>query len=617
MRNRLTKIALLGALVATSITATDYRSPYLSERGPIRYRFEKWSDKWSLDVWGAGHFREAHKAFISHGTKTHPLTALIFNKADFPIVEALPDSAMVANSQNYNPYIAWNGITISPRVTYYEYGADLGASWKYPVWKNKGSIGLRGRIPFKCIEMEREDITDKNANPSNSARIKKLVPVQTGSAIDAGNTGEANVYAKIYNLGFVNKLLASPAGASTVATGIDKDLGFVKIFGTDIAKPWDLDSADAKKLETNIKAQVGIIYNETNKEIPAKASTDQLWAFNAGNNADLAKANRTDHTIIEDGTTRGVLTNDPAFLKGIGFFSTADTAAVAIDYDGTQDQMNTMWLTPGYTNGELAANAVTISTAIDEAMNAYTENLYEWLWEKGGYEMETHQRTGLGDIELDLFYNHHFSDKWIGEAFFGVNFPSGSGDNYYDNPYRAQLGNGEHFVLKIGGYIAWKPLGWMNIKLDLKGGFALEATEHRMAAFKGAAIKNMGPRADADVDWQYFVGCLDFTLFHPKDHNLCCDIGYEFFYKTEDNIKFKQSQATPWYGDKANGDSNAADLSNSLMEKNTESIGHKVRYEASWKTSKYLDLCIGGAYTFAGKDIPREKEIHATGIVKF
>ncbi|MCF7910813.1 hypothetical protein K9L16_04015 [Candidatus Pacearchaeota archaeon] len=635
MRIRLTKIALLGALVASSLSATEFRSPSLSERGPIRYRFEKWKNKWTLDLWGTGHYREAHKAFIKHGTDTKPLSALIFNKSDFPLAEMFPNKTMPINSTNYNPFIAWDGMTVSPRVQYTEFGADWGAKLDFPVWKNKGKIGLRARVPFRYVEMERENITDKNTNVNDEVVITKATSVKTGDN-DAG--GDRQVYAKAYNFGFVSKL-TQVNGSRAVEVGAN----FVKIFGNpatgDLGYPGDVT---ARSMVGEVKAPVGIIYNATNSDRPTDpkvsnpngvgALTDHYWTFNADNFFNTTGATKWTYDNIykyHEVSGKGVASaaNVDIVIPGINLFNGNINALNTTDYStlltDNDPQLNSMWLVFARTGGVLTNEANTIQTGIDAAIAKYDVTPEEWLLKFGsGYEMETFQRTGLGDIDLDLFYNHHFSKSWIGELFFGVRFPTSTDNNYYGNPYKVQTGNGQHWELKVGGYVAWQPLGWLNMKLDVYGGFALEGKEKRMAAYKGAEIKNMGPRVDADVDYQYFVGRFDFNFFHPKDHSLCGDLGYEFYYKTKDSIKYKQSSVTPFYGDKISGSTaytseEAGLLDASVLERNTQAISHKVRWEGSWKATKCLDLFVGASFVFAGKDVPREKEMHCGGLVKF
>ncbi|MFA5074661.1 MAG: hypothetical protein WC436_01005 [Candidatus Babeliales bacterium] len=620
MRIRLTKIALLGALVASSLSATEFRSPSLSERGPIRYRFEKWKNKWTLDLWGAGHYREAHKTFLKHGTKTHPLSALIFNKADFPLVEMFPNKTMPGNSTNYNPFIAWSGMQVSPRVTYYEWGADWGLKWDYPVWKNKGKIGLRARVPFRNIEMERENITDKNTNTVDDVVLAKTTFAKTL----ADDSSQVPVYVKAYNFGFVNKLRKSD-GTAAVEPGVKS----VQIFGNEATGNLSTGVVNVD-MKTNIKAPVGIIYTVGNTGRPAdpivtdptNKLTNKFWTFNASNTEKVPYTNvLDDHEIIANGEANGDM-QSYSVAPGISFFN--NNIVSGNDYSNlltNDDNLNSMWLVFARDNGSLTPEANTIATAIDTAIAQYDLTPAEWLLKFGQYEMETYQRTGLGDIDLDLFYTHHFSKRWIGELFFGVRFPTSTDNNYYGNPYKVQTGNGQHWELKVGGLLAWQPICWLNMKLDVHGGFALEGKEKRMAAYKGAEIKNMGPRVDADVDYQYFVGSFDFNFFHPKDHSLCGDLGYEFYYKTKDSIKFKESSHLPFYGAAISGTTYTSDQNGALdagvLERNTQAISHKVRWEGSWKATKYLDLFIGASFIFAGKDVPREKEMHAGGLVKF
>ena len=93
MNKNLVKVALLGALAVGSAYATEMRTPWISTDGPLRYTFEKLNkNKSNINLWSATHMKEAHKAFLKHGTDTKDLAALIFNKQSFTIEEALPDA---------------------------------------------------------------------------------------------------------------------------------------------------------------------------------------------------------------------------------------------------------------------------------------------------------------------------------------------------------------------------------------------------------------------------------------------------------------------------------------------------------------------------------------------
>ena len=127
-------------------------------------------------------------------------------------------------------------------------------------------------------------------------------------------------------------------------------------------------------------------------------------------------------------------------------------------------------------------------------------------------------------------------------------------------------------------------------------------------------------------------------MYHPKTDDLATTIGYEIYYKGEDDVNFKdcttnchflgkvwvddkgtpateESAETPIKGTK--WDYHGMTLDNKVAEKNTERIAHRVRMESSWQATKYLMLNCGGVYTFAGKNMPREGDVYCGGKVRF
>ncbi len=597
MRKKLIKMTLLGVTIASSVFATEFRSPWLSERGPIRYRFEKGDpDRYSLDIWSVAHRREAHKAFLKHGTDTKPLTALFFNKDVVPLVEIFPGSEMSTAGNYYNPYV--DLLKINPKATYYEHGMNIGGRFEYPVWKDKGRIGIRANIPFRSIEIERENILDKTKDPSRLYVRTRRVDVGTQDA-DAATTP---VYATAYNLACIDKL-GGLAFDTTEKT--------VRVFSQDVMG--DEVAAANKSIKTDMGLFAGVIYATGAPEdgkFPTEPDADHRWAFNAWDNTDYSLANWTAHRLATDGVAAPAM-DAITTAKGIGFFEHAQ----AYDIDST-DQLKKMWLVLGYERGDLAKGARTVADGFEAARQRWQTDPYQWLLEKGNFEFETTRRTGLGDVDLDFFYEHTFSDEWMGELMLGVRLPTGGSDDYSSNPYQAHLGNGDHWEIKLGAMAAWEPIDWMNIKLDMYYSFALEATEHRCAAFTGAEIKNIGPRVDADVDWSYFVGRLDFNLFHPKTKDISTTIGYEFYYKTADSISYKSATALPWYASSTQT-TLVKPLDHKVAERNTEAIGHKVRFESGFVISDWLEFFVGGSYTFAGQNLPRETDCHGGCNVKF
>jgi len=55
---------------------------------------------------------------------------------------------------------------------------------QYPIYKDKGRIGLRANLPFRLIEMEREDITDNLDDAIDEAVLTRMTTVKTGNASD-------------------------------------------------------------------------------------------------------------------------------------------------------------------------------------------------------------------------------------------------------------------------------------------------------------------------------------------------------------------------------------------------------------------------------------------------
>jgi hypothetical protein len=662
MNKIFSKITLLSLLLTSGIMATEFRSPWLSERGPIRYIFETDEDeRSSLDVYALAHRRESHKAFLKHGTNTSALTALFFNKEDFNIAESFPNAQINQNAKYYNPYLGLQ--TLKPRATYYEWGMNLGARLEYPVWKDKGRLGVRVNIPFRSVEIEREDVNTQVDNPEDEYILSTYTKV--GNYVPPIGTGyqePVDVIAKAYNIDFIASLFQDNARTSALQFAD----GSARVFGVEIAK--DFNTND-KSFKTDIKPIAGVIaktatgnpqtpnFNEWGYTAGVKTARENgsdiaetngaggygvragdganvyavenrhNWAFDAGDDVKIATASLQSRAIRHNANTFPAAVQATEIMKApnVAFFNTTNgdhnysTFMDANSYPTNMPQyLKDSWLVLGYDNGQLVPGATVIKDSIDNALQQYTQDPYEWLLDRG-YVFETQRRTGVGDIDIDFFYEHMFSESFLLEPFIGFRLPTGTGDDFSGNAYKAHLGNGEHFEIKLGLMAVNQLADWVNIKLDSFVSFVMQATEERCAVFEGSTIKNIGPKVNADVDWTYFVARLDATMFHPKTQDISATIGYEFYLKGKDNIHFKDSQATPLYGPHFTdpNDLLLANLSNDLAEANTDSISHKLRLEARVQINDYFELIGGASFTFAGQNIPRETDAHAGFNVKF
>ena len=594
--NKTLKALLLLALAAGSTAfASEYRTPWLSERGPLRHTFKKLHKKrYNANMWSLAYCKEAHKAFLSHGTKSEVLTELLFNDEDFTLNQIFPNSQVPVDSENYNVFMKLS--KIKPRANYFEYGVNLGGRIDFPVWENKGRIGLRTTIPFRKIEIERKDITPVE---DPLCGLVQTGVVNTTRLVNGAEEGmPANIVAvnaKAYRLDLV-QALQNGSGESAVQA-LNPANGSFKIFGQKVALGAGL-------------GHVGLV--------PGKDKAENVaFMFHDGTGTAVKPANG-EYTVIGNVGAAPVATGAVATFDQLidynALFGNFTSAAA-------QDFASKHWLVFRRASDSKQSERITTAEAqvanasIEAALANACEGPYDFM-SANNFEFESQKRSGLGDIDLDLFYEHTFCKDWMGELMVGVRFPTGSGDESYGNPYKVNLGNGEHFEIKIGAGLAWQPFRCMNAKLDMYYSFVLEGTEERTAVFAGSKIKGIGPKADADVDWGYFVGRLDLNFFHPKTDRISSTLGYEFYYKTHDHISFKQAKMESWLGGKYNPvtkvfDKNEQPLSNELARKNTESISHKVRSESSFRLHRYLDMFWGGSFVFAGQNAFRDMDCHA------
>lgn len=758
MKNSVKALALAGLLMASSAFASELRSPQLSERGPLRYDFfklPKGEDAWWFTMSNAGYMKSAHKAYMKHGTKTKPLTALIFNKSDFAFQDAFPGGDVPYDSENYSPFLKI--LKYSPRAEYCERGMVMGGKLEMPVWDKKGRVGIRFSLPFKKVEMERKDDTDLLQDPREQVTDSRYVSIDRNSAgmtaveakevydelsvsddtkIGDGDKNHAGLAHYLDNIetdildatvtdGFIDNLRdallghmlpsAINASSGSYLTAIGNSLNANRenliaqglrgltnqalvnsiVNGLEVInRTSKASSKDAVEVTAYRADFVRNIINELQKsEVvggnnsvqmftkPAAATNEAPDGITAGVGVALvgsnsvgeplmhafmvvndpaAPMNRSDLTIGTDSLKPIKTAGDQPSGSTLGYFSSANVDGKAVDYKKVLDdyekqlhgcgcptgdgdskywyifrrQMDAGDENPGkFGRGVFEVSDVgkAIEQAIDDRLKVYDEHPLLFL-KKAGVEFETDMRTGIGDLDAEIFYEHLFNDDATAKIFTGVRFPTASGHDSRKsgNPYRVHLGNGGHFEINLGAEGGWQPLDWMNFKAHARWSFVLESEETRMATFTGSCVKNVGPCVKADVDWNYFVGQIDFNFFHPESSDICGTMGYEFFYKSKDHVCYKVKSMESFAGKKYKTEAPAADgtikrtlidnpqtLGKSEAEKYTERIAHKIRGEASYRLSKYIDIFAGSSYVFAGQYVPAECEIHAGWSVRF
>ncbi len=609
MRKRLLLLAAAVAIGGTA-KAYEFRAPLISERGPMRYMFDKDKDEsYRLNLWSAMHTRESHRAFRSHSTNTKNLPTVFFGKDVFRLSEIFPHSQLELNTEFYNPYM--RVLKIAPLATYHERGATFGGRIDFAVWEEKGRIGVRATVPFREIQIECD-----NKAGRGMAQVEDLCAAEH---VNEGEGTSDDVLGYAWRLDFVEALIQNASDFSAIFyEDANNSKEGIRVIGQP-SRTTEAQAANASGEDLKVvfsyspeglipRNRIGareVDHAQGDHKLEAPKGIDFL-PTDLGNFTDnkFYVVNDNDYTGLSDDNNPGVLPSVAERLK-------------------QQARKAELWMTTVHrTDGTFVQGAATIKSGIENAIKAFKENQFEWMHDRG-FDFETDRAFGIGDIDIDLFYEHTFEDNLVGELFLGVRLPTGAGHKYHRNPFEVHMGNGEHFEIRIGGLIAWEPLDWMNIKADVYWSFVLESEEHRAASFKGAQVKNIGPEIEADVDWGYLVLNLDFNFYHSKDKNLQSMIGYQLYYKTEDNVSFDVEKLESWLGKKLNTstgcytEDNNYELDNKVMERRTEAVGHRLRFETSYRFSDWFEAFGGSMYTFAGQNLSREADYHAGVNVRF
>ncbi|MGD1997575.1 MAG: hypothetical protein PVJ92_01530 [Candidatus Dependentiae bacterium] len=555
-------------LVATisGLQAREFRAPYVTV--PFSHDFDPSDDEgFRYQLYSTPFCRQAHRAFTKHGTATKHLSALFFNEDDFRLTKIFPDAQVPHNTKYYNPYM--RTMKIKPRATYYEQGIQLGASIDRTVWRDRGRLGVRVNVPFKSVEIERKD-----GGGRYDSQTQDVVARQINDA-----TGDNLGYA--VRLDFIEALRKNAAGNSSVNY---KGATRVQVLDTAIGAD-NVAALYSPEGRTPNVSQVGIAQAQvTTTNVPADLegmAEDTVYAFESA----------TDN-----------------FYAGLDDASQASVAErVAL-----QDAKAGVWLTTVHHDTTKLPISASVSEKLSQKVGTMISisnaNVYEWLHDRG-YDFESNRRVGLGDIDVDVYYEHMLTDRFTFEVCAKAKLPTASGNDYAGNPYRAHLGNGEHFEIGGGVRFGGEMFSWLHLNLDGNYMFALEGTEHRCAAPTGSLIRNIGPVVDADVSWSTVVANADVTLVHPQTNDLTVSLGYQFMYKDQDKINFKLASVDSWLGKiYDSGDytlDNTMAIDGKLLARNTERYAHRAKINMTYHFSDWFTMGLGGAFTFAGQNAPK------------
>lgn len=653
--SKIKAVLSLGILALNVSLFAEFRGPVAAESGPFRYFFEEPSDSGSFRWWSSCYTKWAAKSFTEkHGRNLTDFPTLLFGKSDFRLCHILPDCLADLTYENYHPLLRTSRLRLN--ADYSETAVIFGFKFDYPIYTQKDSssrISIEVSIPFKRTRVTKYD----NEGAKLGAQLQDVMAIQSmrleGSDALFGATAQdqdpanwlSNSDVITMRLDFLEALLqetknrasfvdyvspvdpnaahlsgqrAVKAGSSVVSFNNEELNSTGAIPG--IKNSDDTDPVYGQLKFMMIYVPEGQIPNFVrNFSVPTKDSSSYR---ELPPDANIANAPNHFYFKAVDGS-------DPYYKNLADNAPNKSVEQRILD----QDHKASVWAIP-IAYASVAADGVTPdkpyqlfsgSPLATAKLLAQTTNGNEYTWlGRAGMNFQSFTEDSIGDISGRICYETNMANFFAFAAGLEVTAPTGGKAKYKNNPYQVYPGNGGHWALGPCGYVAFNFSDYVNMKAFATYRWVLNELEERCAVFKNSQVKNVGPKVEADVKWQDFIGRIDLNVTHPDTASITGSVGYEFYYKRREVIKYSKPEMQSWLGRKYNtefsttlGLPNApllaapAKLDEEAASKNTNAISHKLRFEASYLLSRWLEFYWGGAWAFAGRNSLAEIEGHA------
>jgi hypothetical protein len=567
------KNSLLLAYFLLHIVPTDareFRTPITLAKHPTHNAWctnEDNSSTWV--VWTGGFFRKAGKALVNDCDSSVPLSEIIFGATEFTAQDAFPNQTA---TDPLNPFLQ---TTISPRLKYIDRGFIIGLD----VTKNYSDewrFGARFQLPYRKFTMENYSSRPGNSGPLGSQDAQDL-------------------------LIFVDETV----GGSTVKSFA---------FRLDIL---DGLHADCKQPGLSVP-----FVNYANISFPNNPVTMANQDINPPNNF-VPASERTPVTLLN--SANGTLPSPPYALTvaAAQALPCLSNSGIPLE-DGERERFcpapsnytsfgaNTalhsqVWVVPTVdtTQGIVVREAGIIRDNVQQLLTCIQTSPEE-LFEECGLNVCSQTRSGLGDLDTELYAQWCFTEHTYLEFLFGLRFPIAGSIHNSDIIFNEPLGNNGHTEVRIGGHLH-VDVSAITLSADGAYSWVLKNQERVPAAFAGATIKNLGPEAHADIWWNYYVTHLEVRLHPPINeyHKVEYVFGYEFYKKDRDHIEFCENQLTDCLG-------NFSDLCAPVLEHNTNVKSNKIYIELDYRYTQPGGIGFGvfGGFSrvISGNNVPREQE---------
>ena len=575
-------IGVIALCLPLVLVAKEFRAPLpVANHG---YDFDpREKSEWHTTFDADWYTRSADRAFAGHGVATGELSQLFFNKSSFRLSQIFEDCLVAQGTQYYNPFM--RVITINPKVAYRESGIALTAGFSRAAATGKGRFGVRLRLPIRAVDTIRKD-----DGVRRDSQTEDVVKRQKNPAT--------------LDLGFAARLDFLEAIQNQELNGSQVDYNY------------------------NNQDHIRIFSNETRSQKAAAVYSPEGYAPRGSRVGILQDSiSDTPLPVTLNGMDADIIYK---FVTDSGYAPLAETANNSVPVRvANQDKKATVWVVSAHANPSLGENggatvdgaSDAIATRLNDYISTFNSNTYEWLHDRG-YDFESSRQVGLGDLDVELYYDHDFGDRIIGGVSALLKAPTACGSNaqensFAHNPYRSHTGNGQHVELGGGLHFDVEARSWVMLRFDGEYRFALARTEKICGTPAGSLIKNIGSEQLADVSWHSVVANADMHFCHPQTTDLTGFIGYQFYWKRADTIRFNDLSVESWMGKKFSAQTkdypveNTITLDNALASANTEQFAHRIKGGMTYHLSDWCSLSAGGSITFAGQNMPKEMDVYA------
>ncbi|OGB97271.1 hypothetical protein A3F06_00900 [candidate division TM6 bacterium RIFCSPHIGHO2_12_FULL_36_22] len=578
------KLALIGLIALSGVVdARNLFTPLTLRKDYLWYPFlecdEEENDRcFDVRLWGAGFNRTATRATgkdnyntTNDGTQVgcdnKEIAKLFFAKSPFYLQNAFANNEIVfpADAIDTNPLL--NFAKVSPHLAYSETGVMFGFEISAQVPScERWNWGIRGTIPFVNRNVE---------------QLKCCSELIDGAALsDVVQTG---VYEKVGS----NSIGSSFAVRLDIATALKQD-------GVNTASPsLVLYSSSTVKIN-NVDIGADQTLAPSVHVIGSSTGTLPAYPFSA-TVATVAAATAVDGAGSNIGNgSRGRFVN-PTDYSALGASSTAQSQLFIVP------TLNAA----GTATSALAQNII---GAILARINSFDADVADFL-AANGITFDSQRVQGPGNLDLEAFLNYQFCCPFFLEGRVGLTLPTDNTTNEPGKLFLLPTGNNGHVEVDLGLAGGWDMCDWAKLYGDLSYNWVLNSSECVAGSFTNATVKNIGPKTEANISWQYFLAHIDLTIIPPCLKCIGFDLGYEFYWKRKDDVDFCKNSIADLVG-------TTNTLNSCVIEKATKVISNKLSVEI-FTVNSCVDFFGGFSQVVGGKNVMRETEWHIGMAIKF